>query len=338
MGWKQFLREVERSQRRSERAALQRHRQLVRESVRLDKINTKLAEQKAAQAEVSEFESYLDVLVSLHKDCGENWDWQSIAAAPQPSKPSPSSSHQDQARSALEGYRPGFFDKLLKRDRKRIAEYERRIVEAEKQDSDAYEESLSAYRKDLLNWDLRRKMAAGVLKRDPEAYQRVLQMASPFEEVLEFKTRVVIDHVDADVIAITCILEDEELVPTEELSLTKAGKVSRKNMPAGRYWTLHQDYVCSCALRVARETLALLPVTRVIVNVGANRIDSSTGHSGTATILAVHFTRGALQSLNVASIDPSDSLKNFNCRMKFKKTTGFEPVDPITPEEQWISA
>lgn len=317
---------------------MQRHRQLVRESARLDKINAKLAEQDAARAEVAEFESYLDVLVSLHKDCSENWDWQGIARAPQPSKPSPSSSRQDQARTVLESYRPGFFDKLLKRDKKRIAEYEKRIVEAEEQDREAHEESLSAYRKDLLNWDLRRKMAAGVLKGEPEAYKRALQMASPFEEVIEFKTRVAVDHVESDVIALTCFLEDEELVPNEELSLTKAGKVSSKNMPAGRYWALHQDYVCSCALRVARETLAVLPVTRVIVNVSARRIDSSTGHRGNTTILAVHFTRGALQGLNMASIDPSDSLKNFNFRMKFKKTTGFDPVDPITPDEQWISA
>jgi hypothetical protein len=55
------------------------------------------------------------------------------------------------------------------------------------------------------------------------------------------------------------------------------------------------------------------------------------------TILAVHFTRGTLARLNFAAIDPSESLKNFPHRMKFKKTTGFDPVDEMTSDEQWVT-
>lgn len=67
------------------------------------------------------------------------------------------------------------------------------------------------------------------------------------------------------------------------------------------------------------------------------RINSSTGHKEVPTILAVHFTRDALTRLNFAAIDPSDALKNFPHRMKFKKTTGFDPVDDMTADEQWIT-
>jgi hypothetical protein len=55
------------------------------------------------------------------------------------------------------------------------------------------------------------------------------------------------------------------------------------------------------------------------------------------TVLAVHFTRGTLMRLNFAAIDPSESLKNFPHRMKFKKTSGFDPVDKITSDEQWVT-
>lgn len=338
MGWKQFLREVDRAQRRSERAALQHHRQLVRERARMDKIAAKIAEQDAAQAEVAEFESYLEVLVSVHKDCGDNWNWQRIANSKQPAEPKPATGAEDEARIALATYRPSFFDKLLRRVEKRRSDLERKVQEARERDREAHEAALAAHRKDVAAWELKRSVAASVLQGSPEGYKRALDLAEPFAEIAEFKTRVVAAHVEADVVALTCFLEDEELVPDEELKLTSSGKVSRKSMPAGRYWALHQDYVCSCALRVARETFSVLPINRVIVNMSARRMDSSTGHVGDATILAVHFTRPALQALNVAAIDPSDSLKNFNFRMSFKKSAGFEVVEPIGPDEQWVSA
>ncbi|MBI5161247.1 MAG: DUF4236 domain-containing protein, partial [Micrococcales bacterium] len=126
-------------------------------------------------------------------------------------------------------------------------------------------------------------------------------------------------------------------VPKEELKLTAGGKVSNKDMPAGRYWALYQDHVCSCAMRMARETFAVLPVSRAIVNVRATRLDSSTGHPGSVTLLGVNFLRDVVGRLNLATIDPSDSMKNFPHRMKFKKTAGFEPVEPLTADEQWVA-
>lgn len=338
MSWKQFMREVERSHRANERVALKRHRELSRQRAQQEKMHTKLAEQEAARAEVAEFESYLDVLVSVHRDCDDPWDWKRLGECAEPPKPKPSKKHQNKAIKELQSYQPGFWDKLLRRAPKRIAAFERAAEEAVEIDRATDKTALAQHAKDYANWDTRKQLSAGVLQQEPQALQRALLHAAPFEELAEFKTRVVVDKVESDVVVLACFLEDEELVPTEELKLTSSSKVSRKEMPAGRYWSLHQDYVCSCALRAARETLAVLPVSRVIVNVSARRMDSATGNTGNAIILAVHFTREAMRGINFSSIDPSDSLKNFNRRMKFKKTGGFEPVDPITTDDQWVSA
>jgi hypothetical protein len=67
------------------------------------------------------------------------------------------------------------------------------------------------------------------------------------------------------------------------------------------------------------------------------KTNSSTGHPELLTFLAVHFTRRAVANINLANIDPSDSMKNFQHRMKFKKTTGFENVEPVTTEEHWVT-
>jgi hypothetical protein len=67
------------------------------------------------------------------------------------------------------------------------------------------------------------------------------------------------------------------------------------------------------------------------------RLDSSTGHMRPDPILAVRFALESLARLNVKAIDPSDSLKNFPHRMKFKKTVGFDRIESMTADEQWVT-
>ncbi len=176
-----------------------------------------------------------------------------------------------------------------------------------------------------------------ILSRDPSSYPEALAHASAFEEVAEFQVQARIAATEADVVAVTCQLSDAEVVPTEEVKLSAAGKLTTKAMPASRYWSLYQDFVCSSAIRIAHETFAVLPIDRAIVNVGAVRTNPSTGHPELSTFLAVHFARETLNKLNLDNIDPSESMKNFPHRMKFKKTTGFDAVAPISLQEQWIS-
>ena len=80
MGWKQYAHNVDAAGQRSERAALKRHRELV-------KAYERQAERERAANEVAVFENYLDVLVSVHKDGVGVWDWKKISVAPAPSEP-----------------------------------------------------------------------------------------------------------------------------------------------------------------------------------------------------------------------------------------------------------
>ena len=176
-----------------------------------------------------------------------------------------------------------------------------------------------------------------MLARDARAYPTVLQLSGAFDELTTFQVQVALTATEPDAIAFTCSIMDDQMVPREEVKLTASGKLSTKELPAGRYWALYQDHVCSAAIRVAREAFAVLPVSRVVVNIGPVRLNSSTGHREPVNFLAVHFARESFGRINLANIDPSDSMKNFHHRMKFKKTTGFEPVAPITLDEQWIT-
>jgi homogentisate 1,2-dioxygenase len=91
----------------------------------------------------------------------------------------------------------------------------------------------------------------------------------------------------------------------------------------------YQDYICGCVLRVANETFALLPFQTVIVTAVGDVLNTQTGHLEVKPLMSVVIPRSTLERLNMDTIDPSDSMRNFVCRMEFKKTKGFMVVDNI---------
>lgn len=181
------------------------------------------------------------------------------------------------------------------------------------------------------------RLAPGIETLHPGACAEALAHAQAFDELEAFGAKVVLDSIVDRAASLRCVIDKSDVVPDEELKLTSSGKVSPKAMAAGKYWSLYQDHICSCAIRVARETFAVLPVARSIVNMQVVRVDPATGHMEPQTVLAVHFMRDKLRSLKLDAIDPSDSMKNFPHRMKFKKASGLEIVEPITHDEQWVT-
>jgi len=53
---------------------------------------------------------------------------------------------------------------------------------------------------------------------------------------------------------------------------------------------------------------------------------TATGHIAEKPILFVIIPEKTLTRLKLAKIDPSDALGNFEHRMIFKKTSGFDPI------------
>ena len=82
-------------------------------------------------------------------------------------------------------------------------------------------------------------------------------------------------------------------------------------------------------LRVARDTFALLPVKEVIIHAVDKVLNPATGNDEEVTIVSAKVKRDALATLNFERIDPSDCLESFETNVKFRKTTGYAPVDRI---------
>ena len=89
----------------------------------------------------------------------------------------------------------------------------------------------------------------------------------------------------------------------------------KSSMKIKDYNDLLQDYVCSCAIRVARDIFALLPVSHVIVHALSEGI----------TILSVDFERRIFTKLRFKDSDASDLVEEFKYKMIFDSQNGFQP-------------
>jgi hypothetical protein len=105
-------------------------------------------------------------------------------------------------------------------------------------------------------------------------------------------------------------------------------------MPLGKFNEAYQDYVCSAALRMAREAFAVLPIHTLYLHAHETKLATSTGHESIEPILSVKFDRATLEGLNFGLLDPSDSMQNFEHNMKVMKTKGFQVVEEVEYKEQ----
>ena len=104
-------------------------------------------------------------------------------------------------------------------------------------------------------------------------------------------------------------------------------------MPLPRRHQLHQDYVCGCALRVARELFALLPIGVVVATAFEDLLNPQTGQLEPHPLLSVAVPRGSVDRIRWEAVNPSDAMANFIHRMGFKKLLGLVPVVPIQLSE-----
>lgn len=329
MGWKGTLRSLEAEARRREREALRRQRELERQRAQV----AKMEEMERALHEVQVFQNYLDVLLSVHKDCGEPWDWEEIRSAPPPSQPERTDYRERMAQVQLDGFKPGLTERLLRRTESRREELVRTVDRAQEADERAYQDALKTYQRDHTDWQATRELAGRILEGEPSALTDAVVQVGPFREIEGLGSSVEFHADDSSVIQVTLAVNDQEVIPKDSKTLLKSGKLSVKPMTKSRFYELYQDYVCGCVLRLARELFALLPIGMAIITAESELLNTQTGHLEMQPILSVAIPRETLQGLNFDMLDPSDCMENFVHRMKFMKTKGFQVVEALTPSD-----
>jgi len=311
------VRRIERAQQRNAREAAKRFR-----------IQQQQMEIQNAADAVSDYERYVDALKSVHKDVTDAIDWQQIHEEPASLEPVLSHDHETRAAQQLQSYKPSLLDKVFGSTEKKIKRLEALVESARQKDQHAFDLSYNEYVQQLEDHKRLHDIASGVLSNDPQAYRNAFEYFGPLDEISELGSKAKIDFAPQH-LTVGLHVNDETVIPNYVLSQTARGKLSKKDMPVSKFNELYQDYICSCVLRIARETFAYLPINLIVINAVSNLLDSSTGRPQEQAILSVCIYRDQLNNIHFDAIDPSDCMRNFKHNMKFGKTTGFAAVQPL---------
>lgn len=322
MGWKGTVRSLQASARRSERNAHRRQRELEKRQKEYAKMEA--LEQAAYEVEV--YENHVDIILSMHKECAEAVKWKRLLSNPEPRQPLKSGTLEQEATHAAVTYHPNFWARLFKLEARQRAALKSKIGAAQAEDERRYQAQLDEWKTAHTEWAEERDIAIRILDGDRQAKLDAIEAFESFAEISHLGSAIQMIVHEGGVLEAKVAIHGSDVIPNEIKSLLKSGKLSTKAMPIGRFNELHQDYVCSCALRVGRELLAILPDDLVIVTALDNVLNSSTGHMEEQPILSVAFSRLTVDGLNLETIDPSDAMKNFVHNMSFKKGAGFSAV------------
>jgi len=311
MGHSATLRAIQAAERRQQRDSQKRLRELERQA----KGQAKLSAIEQARLEVETFESGLEVLLSVHKEQGEVWDWIEFATALPPHPPRNFSRHELKARQRAD---------------------HQALAQASAQDEQEHQEALQAHAEEVAEGERMKAMARRILAGEHRAYTEALVEFSSLAEISDLGSSVHFTVHHAKVLECGLKVNGRQAIPTELKTLTAAGKVSVKAMPKARFHEIYQDYVCGCVLRVAREVFALLPVETVLVTASADALDPRTGQTLEQPVLSAAISRATIQEFNFENLDPSDAMENFPRRGDVKasrKSGEFERITPLTPAD-----
>lgn len=173
--------------------------------------------------------------------------------------------------------------------------------------------------------------AQSVLAGDIDAYFRVIEQVGPFDDLLEYGSGFEVGTDDPKIMEIEFQVKSGDIIPKQYPDMKASGEIVMKDFSKSAYFELVQDYVSSTMLRVARDTFAILPVQTVIIHAVDKILNPATGNDEEVTIASTKIKRDAMATLNFERIDPSDCLESFESNVKFKKTTGYSPVDRVLP-------
>ena len=283
------------------------------------KANNNAVEEEKSKLAVEEYENYIELIRSVHKECDDPVDWHLVYRSEAPFEKGTVGELESKALKELNDYKPGFFEKMNKANvEQKRRELEAAVEAARAEDMEAYD-----------NWQSMHDFSKGVIEGDIDSYLAVIEEAAPFDDLLEYGSDFEVGTDSPESMSVQFNVKSDTVVPKMSMSLSKTGKATQRELTKTQYYDYVQDYVCSCTIRLARDIFALLPVSTVYVHAEDGVLNTATGHMTDHTILSVKFNRKGFEDINFEMIDPSDFLCTFPHNMEFLKTSGFKEVERI---------
>lgn len=304
------------SSRKKHSNAQAKRKQLERELARSEKEKQKQLELEHARAVVEEYEAKIDAITTIHRSCADVIYWGSLVKIPAPFEAGSQGPREIEARQKADSYKAGFFAKHIRAfDAKANGSLDKKIAAAIEEDKKEYDE-----------WEAVHAMATRIVDKDTDAMLEVIGSSGVFDDLTEYGSGFEVGLISYTVAEVEFDIMADTVVPKEYAALTSTGKLSLKPLSVTKRLDIMQDYVCSCAFRIARDLFAILPIGAVLIHAKDSFVDTSIGNKAEQDILSVLITRDKTDEMNFDLIDPSDAMVNFTHNMKFLKTKGFQPI------------
>jgi hypothetical protein len=326
MGWRGTMRSISAAANRAEKDAQRRRKQASHSRLAAD----------AADA-VENLGKYTENLLSIHIDLTDRIDWEKLLSKPEPKPSAFHPKHHQAALAALVGFKPRMFDFLRGGSAKLLEKLKSDLTAANQLDESERTAAERKHSNTLKEWESDRTLAKRLLAGEMAAIREVVVEMQSLQQTDLIGSSVKFSIGDNFLHARPQVHSDE-IIPSIRRKQLASGKLSETKMPVGQFNELYQDYVASVALKVAGDLFHILPLQEIYVTCESDMLNAATGHKEFTPILSVQFIRSTLMGLNLANVDPSDSLSNFNHIMKFSKTKGFSTVVPLVKDSDEPSA
>lgn len=282
---------------------------------------------------VEMYQAYETRLRTVHTRGSPAWNWQAIASTPPPQQPTYFGAREHAAQSVLAGYKPGIGDRLRGSGEARRRELAGEVERARHHDQLDYQAAMQQFRAAHDQWRWHQELAAGILTNELDAFRAALEYLFPAASIPEINS---LNMASADtwyLEASAAVDGEDDLVPMEAPNQLRSGELSMRRIARADRLALYEDYVCSCALRIAWEVLALVPVSFVFVHMETSLLNRATGHLEMEPILSVAVSRETLMRLNPHALGPAAAMTNFTHAMKSSPKGGMKAVKRLLPAD-----
>lgn len=229
---------------------------------------------------------------------------------------------QKEALLKLENYKPSFFDKLFKKDTKKLTELNENVYKAIEEDDN---------NREVHNVDS--QLETGLKKLQPQAMNQFIKQVGGFDVFDDDIVSLTYDYVmnvdEASAIVVNVNVNLAEDILDNVVELTDSGRYSNKKLSKTAFNERCYAYVCSLALGVATEALAITPLYKAMVNIKDTSKNPATGLSTNQTILAGEFDEHQLIQYDYETLNPIEVVEKSSVEMNFSPRNGFKEVAPL---------
>lgn len=278
----------------------------------------KLGYQEKLNYEVEWYENRIELIESVHKECHEALQWDQIYNSFPPFIKGSKGSRESEAEQAFINYEPSWLHKLFKKDDKVRKMLVDNITLARAEDQMEYEE-----------WEQLYHLSAGVMAGRAIHYNEVIKQMAPLEDLTGFGSSFEYNVINANLLEVEFDVNLSQVIPIDIVSMANNGRLSIVPMSKAQIAELEQEYLCSGALRIAREMFALLPIEHVLVHAMDTQLNTIIGKEEYVTIASIQFDRKTLSAMNFDEIDCTEVIDLFPNRKKFKKASGYFAVEKL---------